>query len=382
MPRGGPDGGDGGRGGDVVLVADPGLRDLSHFRHQRHFKAQRGGHGEGSQRHGAAGERPRAERPAAAPSSRTSRAASATTSRAPGRRAVVARGGARRLRQQALRDLDPPGAAVRRARPAGRGGDARAAPEAARRRRPRRAAERRQVVAAAAPHAGPAQGRRLSVHDARAGARHDRRRRGPPARAGRHPRPDRGRRARAPGSVTSSSPTSSARSLLVHVVDVAPLDGSDPWDAFTTVRGELAALRRRARGAAVLRRAEQDRPAAAGGQVDAADRRRGASGCAEIRASAGRRRAGRDRRRRPSPAPACRPCAARSSRWCRRRPSPRRAEEAAVAEHAVYRPGERRVRASSARPTARSASRGRRSSGSWSATTSRTRTRSRTSRSG
>jgi GTP-binding protein len=55
VPKGGPDGGDGGRGGDVVLVADPGLRDLSQFRHQRHFKAKRGGHGEGSQRHGASG---------------------------------------------------------------------------------------------------------------------------------------------------------------------------------------------------------------------------------------------------------------------------------------------------------------------------------------
>ena len=55
VPKGGPDGGDGGRGGDVVLVADPDLRDLSAFRHQRHFKARRGGHGEGSQRQGAAG---------------------------------------------------------------------------------------------------------------------------------------------------------------------------------------------------------------------------------------------------------------------------------------------------------------------------------------
>jgi GTP-binding protein len=56
VPRGGPDGGDGGRGGDVVLVADPDLRDLSFFRSRRQFKAGRGGHGQGSQRHGAAGE--------------------------------------------------------------------------------------------------------------------------------------------------------------------------------------------------------------------------------------------------------------------------------------------------------------------------------------
>jgi GTP-binding protein len=53
VPKGGPDGGDGGRGGEVALVADPSLRDLQAFRRGRHFRAQRGGHGEGSNRHGA-----------------------------------------------------------------------------------------------------------------------------------------------------------------------------------------------------------------------------------------------------------------------------------------------------------------------------------------
>jgi GTP-binding protein len=55
VPKGGPDGGDGGRGGDVVLVCDDSYRDLEHFRRQAHFKAKRGGHGQGSQRHGADG---------------------------------------------------------------------------------------------------------------------------------------------------------------------------------------------------------------------------------------------------------------------------------------------------------------------------------------
>ena len=55
VPKGGPDGGDGGRGGDVVLVADPDLRDLSAFTAKRRFRAARGGHGEGSNRHGADG---------------------------------------------------------------------------------------------------------------------------------------------------------------------------------------------------------------------------------------------------------------------------------------------------------------------------------------
>ena len=55
VPRGGPDGGDGGRGGDVVLVCDESLRDLESYRRQAHFKARRGGHGQGSLRHGADG---------------------------------------------------------------------------------------------------------------------------------------------------------------------------------------------------------------------------------------------------------------------------------------------------------------------------------------
>jgi len=56
VPRGGPDGGDGGRGGDVVLVCDDSLRDLESFRRRSYFKAGRGGHGQGALRHGRDGE--------------------------------------------------------------------------------------------------------------------------------------------------------------------------------------------------------------------------------------------------------------------------------------------------------------------------------------
>jgi len=56
VPRGGPDGGDGGRGGEVVLVCDDSLRDLQSFRRTAHYRAGRGGRGEGSLRHGADGE--------------------------------------------------------------------------------------------------------------------------------------------------------------------------------------------------------------------------------------------------------------------------------------------------------------------------------------
>jgi len=56
VPRGGPDGGDGGDGGSVYLEADPALTTLLDFRYQRHYHAERGQHGEGSNRHGAGGD--------------------------------------------------------------------------------------------------------------------------------------------------------------------------------------------------------------------------------------------------------------------------------------------------------------------------------------
>jgi GTPase len=56
VPRGGPDGGDGGRGGDVVLVCDAQRRDLSSLGRSRHFRAGRGEHGKGKRQHGERGE--------------------------------------------------------------------------------------------------------------------------------------------------------------------------------------------------------------------------------------------------------------------------------------------------------------------------------------
>src|SRR5207253_887907 len=51
----GPDGGDGGKGGDVALLADPDRRDLSEFQRRRSFEAGRGGNGTGALKHGANG---------------------------------------------------------------------------------------------------------------------------------------------------------------------------------------------------------------------------------------------------------------------------------------------------------------------------------------
>jgi GTP-binding protein len=91
VPRGGPDGGDGGHGGDVVLVCDPSKRDLGALRGSKHFRAQRGRHGEGSNRQGGRGE------DKVIPVPPGTQASAVDGSRidlvSPGQRAVVAHGG-------------------------------------------------------------------------------------------------------------------------------------------------------------------------------------------------------------------------------------------------------------------------------------------------
>jgi GTP-binding protein len=91
VPRGGPDGGDGGHGGDVVLVCDASRRDLGALRGSKHFRAGRGGHGEGSNRHGARGE----DREIPVPPGTQAEAVdgSRIDLLEPGQRAVVAHGG-------------------------------------------------------------------------------------------------------------------------------------------------------------------------------------------------------------------------------------------------------------------------------------------------
>ena len=56
VPKGGPDGGDGGHGGNVVIQADGSVSSLIDYRFKHHFKAQRGTHGKGSRMHGANGD--------------------------------------------------------------------------------------------------------------------------------------------------------------------------------------------------------------------------------------------------------------------------------------------------------------------------------------
>ncbi len=92
VPKGGPDGGDGGRGGDVVLVCDASKRDLAEFHLGGHLRAQRGGHGEGSQRHGVSADALEVRIPPGTVAEDDERGVRWDLVE-PGQRAVVARGG-------------------------------------------------------------------------------------------------------------------------------------------------------------------------------------------------------------------------------------------------------------------------------------------------
>jgi GTP-binding protein len=93
VPHGGPDGGNGGRGGDVVLVCDPSLRDLQSYKRKAHYRAKRGGHGQGAMRHGATGEALEIHVPPGTVV-RSEEEARVYDLVRPGQRVVVARGGA------------------------------------------------------------------------------------------------------------------------------------------------------------------------------------------------------------------------------------------------------------------------------------------------
>jgi GTP-binding protein len=100
-PRGGPDGGNGGRGGDVLLVADEQLTDLTPFRTRVHHKAPVGGAGEGRNRHGRNGDDLEVHVP---PGTRVLRDGHEVAMlREPGDRVPVARGGAGGVGNRAFR---------------------------------------------------------------------------------------------------------------------------------------------------------------------------------------------------------------------------------------------------------------------------------------
>ena len=122
VPRGGPDGGDGGKGGSVYAVASPHINTLISFRFNREFHAKRGGHGEGSNRTGK--DAPDIElevpvgtliyRKAGRPVGTRRSLIGDLVEAGPARAARAGRH--RRPRQRALRQLDQPRAAALRGR--------------------------------------------------------------------------------------------------------------------------------------------------------------------------------------------------------------------------------------------------------------------------
>ena len=190
---GGPNGGDGGKGGDVWLVADHNVASLLAFRDHPHRRADDGVHGKGKDLHGKRGASIEIKVPEGTVVSdlysgeRARRAAPPRRSLAGGRR-WAGRAGQRQVPVE-----QAPGAELRRAGRARRGPLAQARDAADGRRRPRRVPERRQEHADQRHLGGPAEDRRLPVHDARTEPRRRARRRDDRVRRRRHPRADRGR---------------------------------------------------------------------------------------------------------------------------------------------------------------------------------------------
>jgi GTP-binding protein len=93
VPRGGPNGGNGGRGGSVIVFVDPGLNTLFHLQHNVHQRAERGVHGQGADKYGAAGPDLRLPVPPGTIVRDTTSGEVLADLTQPGQEAVIAKGG-------------------------------------------------------------------------------------------------------------------------------------------------------------------------------------------------------------------------------------------------------------------------------------------------
>jgi len=93
VPKGGPDGGDGGKGGDIVIEVDANLSTLQDFRYRTRYRAGRGEHGSGNNRTGAEGEDVVLRVPSGTLVREADSAAPIADLTQPGQRTIVARGG-------------------------------------------------------------------------------------------------------------------------------------------------------------------------------------------------------------------------------------------------------------------------------------------------
>ena len=212
IPRGGPDGGDSGRGGDVWIEAVEGLNTLIDFRYQQHFKAGTGGHGMGRDRHGANGADIELRVPVGTEVFEIDRETLIADLDVAGTRIRLAAGGNGGFGN--ARFKGPVNRAPSYANP-GLVGEERiaAAAEADCRRRTGRPAQRRQVDLPRRGFRRHAQDRRLSVHHPDAKPRGGRPVAQRTLRAGRYPGPDRrrGRRRRSRRALSSAATSSAAR---------------------------------------------------------------------------------------------------------------------------------------------------------------------------
>ncbi len=168
MPRGGPSGGDGGKGGDVIMESSERHNTLVHFRFNPEYKAQRGRHGEGSNRTGREGEDVVLKVPVGTIVYDDDTGEKVHDFSAPGRAHRHRPRRARRTRQRPLCHLHPPGPARARSRPSRRRAHLPPGTEAAGRCRAGGISQCRQVHADLAHLGGAAQDRRLSLHHAAA----------------------------------------------------------------------------------------------------------------------------------------------------------------------------------------------------------------------
>ena len=104
---GGPDGGDGGRGGDVIVEAVANLNTLIDYRYQQHFSAEKGHHGSGQDRSGAAGKDVVLKVPVGTADPRRGQGDADRRSQEAGPAHRPVQGRRRRLRQRALQDARP-----------------------------------------------------------------------------------------------------------------------------------------------------------------------------------------------------------------------------------------------------------------------------------
>ena len=168
---GGPDGGNGGRGGDVIIEVVDGLNTLIDYRYQQHFKAQKGTNGMGKDRHGANGKPIVLKVPVGTQIFDEDSETLIDDFTELGEKFVLAEGGNGGFGNAHFKIVDQPRAAPRQSRPGRRRALDLAAAEADRRRRPGRPAQCRQVDLPRRGHRRQAEDRRLSVHHAASAAR-------------------------------------------------------------------------------------------------------------------------------------------------------------------------------------------------------------------